>query len=50
MGPEPDLMASWPVRMTPETEGVLTALHDARRLLLITVQDITDTQVAERPP
>ncbi|MFD4690757.1 DinB family protein [Streptomyces sp. NPDC058463] len=34
--------------MTPETEGILTALRDARRLLLITVQDITDTQVAER--
>ncbi|MFC8589821.1 mycothiol transferase [Streptomyces atroolivaceus] len=34
--------------MTPETEGLLTALREARRLLLITVQDVTDTQLTER--
>ncbi|MEU9061264.1 DUF664 domain-containing protein [Streptomyces sp. NPDC048430] len=34
--------------MTPETEGILRALREARRLLLITVRDTTDTQLTER--
>ncbi|MFF0071372.1 DUF664 domain-containing protein [Streptomyces sp. NPDC005494] len=34
--------------MTPETEGLLTALREARRLLLITTRDATDAQLAER--
>ncbi|MFC9945939.1 mycothiol transferase [Streptomyces pratensis] len=34
--------------MTPETEGLLTALREARRLLLITVRDVTDAQLTER--
>ncbi|MFD9503855.1 DUF664 domain-containing protein [Streptomyces sp. NPDC060035] len=34
--------------MTPETEGMLTALREARRLLLITILDVADAQVAER--
>lgn len=35
--------------MTRETEEILEALRDARRTLLITVLDLTDAQVAERP-
>ncbi|MET7367076.1 DinB family protein [Streptomyces sp. NPDC005566] len=34
--------------MTPEAEGILTALREARRLLLITTLDVADTQVTER--
>ncbi|MFD6276478.1 DinB family protein [Streptomyces sp. NPDC060209] len=34
--------------MTPETEGILNALREARELLLITVRDITDAQLTER--
>ncbi|MFE5242243.1 MULTISPECIES: DinB family protein [unclassified Streptomyces] len=34
--------------MNPETEGILEALREARRLLLITVRDITDEQLTER--
>ena len=37
-----DLLAFYGVRMTPETEGLLTALREARRLLLITTRDATD--------
>ena len=43
-----DLLAFYGVRMTPETEGLLTALREARRLLLITTRDATDAQLAER--
>lgn len=34
--------------MTPETEGLLAALREARRLLLVTVRDIGDEQLTER--
>ncbi|MCX5413390.1 DUF664 domain-containing protein [Streptomyces sp. NBC_00059] len=34
--------------MTPETEGLLTALREARRLLLITTQGASDAQLTER--
>ncbi|WP_329036179.1 DinB family protein [Streptomyces sp. NBC_00178] len=34
--------------MTPETKGILQALREARRLLLITVLDATDAQLTER--
>lgn len=34
--------------MTPETEAILTALREARRLLLITTTDLKDDQLTER--
>ncbi|MGW1817633.1 mycothiol transferase [Streptomyces sp. NPDC002125] len=34
--------------MAPETEGLLAALREARRLLLITTRDASDAQLTER--
>ncbi|MFJ8866413.1 DUF664 domain-containing protein [Streptomyces sp. NPDC102473] len=34
--------------MTPENEGILRALREARKLLLITVRGATDAQLTER--
>lgn len=41
-------MDPYALPMTPENEGILRALREARKLLLITVQGATDAQLTER--